>query len=86
MHTPRVAPFTTAMRRLVLILVLASMLSSARAVSADDCPTIDEHADAVDASCVNALVPTVDGDGRPIPFVEEVIAAPDGIALSPGDS
>ena len=78
--------FTTAVRRPIFVAVFAALLLlPAQTVRASDCPPVDETADAVDAACINALVPVIDTDGQPIPFVEEVIAPQDGIALTAGD-
>ena len=79
--------FTTAVPRPILVAVFTVLLLlPARTVRASDCPPVNETADAVDAACVNALVLVIDTDGQPIPFVEEVIAPQDGIALTAGDN
>jgi len=80
----RAVAFTTAVRRPIFLAVFTVLLLlPARTVLARDCPPVNETADAVDAACINALVPVIDADGQPIPYIEEMIAPQDGIALTP---
>lgn len=63
------------MRKLLIAVLLAGALSPLQAGAAlADCPSGEPD-------CSDA-VPTVDSDGQPIPYVEEITAPPDGTALT----
>lgn len=63
-------------------LVIATVFAYGHPARANDCPPVTTAQDAVDADCVNSEVPTVDPDGQPIPYVQEITAPPDGTALT----
>ena len=68
-----------------LCLVLTALVAGGRPARAHDCPTVTAGQDAADADCLNSEVPTVDPDGQPIPYVQEIIASPSGTALTFND-
>ena len=75
------------MGRIASLVILMSLLlgGHAQPARANDCPPVNDATDAADADCLNREVPTVDADGQPIPFVDEVSAPPDEIALAAAD-
>ena len=68
-----------------MALVLAVFFVGGRPARANDCPPVTAAMDAADPDCLNREVPTIDADGQPIPYVEEITAPPDGTALTFAD-